>query len=187
MIWSMLWYLTGFSPPLTQKAHVLKQPLVVSNWTNGLSQLKNRLSSGYFNEEKSDTLAVPLSWYEPSSLEIQHKPSISFHDVGSSMDESHSGRAFSPSPLMMASIYGFDLKKPSLSPRNSGPPHTICTLSSSCTILERTSSCIRWVNSQNVAAITSGFCSATVAAMFPGLSLIVPRTTDHSQSALSLT
>ena len=37
---------TGFSPPLTQKAHVLKHPRVVSSCTKGLLQLKKRLFSG---------------------------------------------------------------------------------------------------------------------------------------------
>ena len=54
---------TGFSPPLTQKAQVLKQPRVVSNCTNGLSQLKKGLFSGGTKLEKLSTRAIPLSIY----------------------------------------------------------------------------------------------------------------------------
>ena len=53
----------GFSPPLTQKAHVLKHPRVVSSCTNGLSQLKKQLFSGGMSLEKFKTRAVPLSLY----------------------------------------------------------------------------------------------------------------------------
>ena len=36
---------TGFSSPLTQNAHVLKQPRVVSSCTNGLLQKSRRMGS----------------------------------------------------------------------------------------------------------------------------------------------
>ena len=52
---------TGFSPPLTQKAQVLKQPRVVSNCTKGLFQLKKSLSSGGVSWSKASTRANPLS------------------------------------------------------------------------------------------------------------------------------
>ena len=51
----------GFSPPLTQNAHVLKHPRVVSNCTKGLLQLKKRLSSGVVSWSKASTRANPLS------------------------------------------------------------------------------------------------------------------------------
>ena len=69
MIWSRLRMFsidkvrTGFSPPLTQKAQVLKHPRVVSSYTKGLLQLKKRLASGGVRFEKSDTRAMPLSLY----------------------------------------------------------------------------------------------------------------------------
>ena len=54
---------TGFSPPLTQKAQVLKHPRVVSSWTKGLLQLKKRLCSGGTSPAKFSTRAMPLSLY----------------------------------------------------------------------------------------------------------------------------
>ena len=54
---------TGFSSPLTQNAHVLKQPRVVSSCTNGLLQLKKQLFSGGTSREKLSTRAMPLSIY----------------------------------------------------------------------------------------------------------------------------
>ena len=56
---------TGFSPPLTQNAQVLKQPRVVSSCTNGLLQLKKRLFSGDMRSENFSTRAMPLSLYCP--------------------------------------------------------------------------------------------------------------------------
>ena len=45
---------TGFSPPLTQNAQVLKQPRVVSSCTKGLLQLKKRLFSGRGPSDSDD-------------------------------------------------------------------------------------------------------------------------------------
>lgn len=50
-----------FSPPLTQKAQVLKQPRVVSSCTKGLLQLNSLLHSGGVSDWKFATRARPLS------------------------------------------------------------------------------------------------------------------------------
>ena len=147
----------GFSPPLTQKAHVLKHPRVVSSCTNGLLQLKKRLFSGGMSPEKFKTRAIPLSLYCASESR-KHSPEIVFHCSGWFQHDSHRGKASSPSPLNTQFTKGFLRRKNSLSPRNSGPPNMRQVSGSKAFSLDVICSNCSWLKSQAVAARMSGLC-----------------------------
>ena len=162
---------------------MLKQPRVVSNCTNGFSQLKNLLSSGGISFSKYCTRAIPLSIYcfWESRKQI---PSIIFHFSGLSHICSQSGTFSSPSPRNTQSTNGVESKKSLLFPKNSGPPSMTLLLGSKALSLQIICNNISLLNSHAVAAIISGLHFAAFFTIMPIFSLIVQDTISHSISGL---